>query len=507
MKVRITALPKASSGSQVNKNLPQNTWYTDQVSGKGDISIGKTLQPVDTSQANVEAEKGEVAVADMNFDGIPEHFVVGGQRHYAGGTPLNLPGDSFIFSDTQKMKIKDPLILARFGASSGSYTPADLAKKYDLNKYRAVLYDKDADKIQVDTAEKMMQNYNLKLGELALVQESKKGFPQGIPTIAFPYLEATGIDPQSFLPSVQPSQDMQVAKYGGMLKAQGGGKIGEDNKGNFNIFQAGEDLWNKFKSSHQEDEKDTPWVDVSDYTIKNGIKYKNYGEDFTSESLEPSGKPVPDSKGNLYIDPETNEYIDGRMVESREFLFGEEDRDNMDYLSKMWDNSRNMLNKNITGNYEGLGTTIMPNNPSGAAAINYMTNPLNLIPMTGATKLGISAASLAGTLGVGVGKFLVKGVPKILKVVTKPAIQLGKWAAKNPDAATNLASPFLGAGISAIIASGNESPLPNNQGQTLKKHTTLPESHIIPTPVDTPAVKTVEPGKRFIMINGKKKYY
>lgn len=202
MKVRIKSLPKSENGSQVNNKFQgkEINWPGFSDSSSDGPKLKNTLAPVSRAKANVEAEKGEVAIADMNFDGIPEHFVVGGQRHHSGGTPLNLPPDSFIFSDTQKMKIKDKEILARFGLSKGSYTPAEIAKKYNINKYRAVLYDKDADKIQHESAEKMIQNYNQKLGELALIQESKKGFPQGIPTIAMPYLETHGIDPQQFLP-------------------------------------------------------------------------------------------------------------------------------------------------------------------------------------------------------------------------------------------------------------------------------------------------------------------
>ncbi len=226
MKVRIKSLPKSANGSQVNNKFQgkEINWPGFSNEGSDNITLKRTLAPVPRDKANVEAEKGEVAIADMNFDGIPEHFVVGGQRHSSGGTPLSLPADSFIFSDTQKMKIKDRDILDRFNMGKGSFTPADIAKKFNLNKYRQMLYDKDADKIQTDTAEMMIQNYNLKLGELALVQESKKGFPQSIPTIAMPYLETQGIDPSQLLPQQQQDEvpAQSYAKYGGIPKAQDG---------------------------------------------------------------------------------------------------------------------------------------------------------------------------------------------------------------------------------------------------------------------------------------------
>ena len=117
-----------------------------------------------------------------------------GPRHTNGGVPLNLPDDTFIFSDTKAMKITDPKILTMFGkkAKKGGYTPADLAKPFDINKYKGILMDPDTDRKERETAELMIKNYIMKLGALALAQESKKGFPQGIPEMAKPYMEANG---------------------------------------------------------------------------------------------------------------------------------------------------------------------------------------------------------------------------------------------------------------------------------------------------------------------------
>lgn len=168
-----------------------------------DVSVQKTLQPVPRDQANLEAEKGETVFGDINGDSIPEHFKVGGNKHYAGGTPLNLPPNSFIFSDDKDLKVKGETMLKEFGKSPGKhnkgYTPADIAKKYDINDYRKILQDPDSDDLQKKTAEMMIANYNLKLGKLALVQESKKGFPDGIPQVAIPYITETGINPDVFV--------------------------------------------------------------------------------------------------------------------------------------------------------------------------------------------------------------------------------------------------------------------------------------------------------------------
>jgi hypothetical protein len=247
IKVRIKVLPKAKSGLDVRMkaglgyNANQLNWpvMAGEFSAP-DVKVNSTLRAVPREEANLEAEKGETAVTDLNGDGIPEHYKIGGKRHYDGGTPLYLPDNSFIFSRDRKMKIKDPEILKQFGmaASKAGYTPADVAKKYDINKFRQILGDKDTDDLQRKSAEAMIASYNMKLGKLALVQEAIKGFPQGIPAIAMPYIQASGIDPASFIKAepqegeeetvpqdmteAQPEQEGEesVARYGANVVSQ-----------------------------------------------------------------------------------------------------------------------------------------------------------------------------------------------------------------------------------------------------------------------------------------------
>lgn len=211
-KVKIKNLPQAYKGGSMSSLYKQiaPSYMTDSLSetpAKGK----KTLGPVPREEANLEAEKGETAFIP-DVDGLPAHYRIGGQRHYAGGTPLNLPDDSFIFSDTSSMKIKDQKILDEFNMSKkkGGYTPAQIAEKYDINKYREVLADPTSDRLAKETAEKMVASYNVKLAKLALIQESKKGFPDGIPTVALPYLALNAIQPQDVLPlkEAQPNRQM-----------------------------------------------------------------------------------------------------------------------------------------------------------------------------------------------------------------------------------------------------------------------------------------------------------
>lgn len=202
-KVKITGLPKSAKGGTAPTSLYKQiapSYMADSLSTK-ELRKKTTLGPVPEDQATLEAEEGEYA-AVPDVDGLPALYKIGGKRHSQGGTPLNLPENSFIYSDTSAMKIKDPKILEEFGmpVKKGGYTPADVAKKYDLNKYREILSDKTTDKLARETAEKMIANYNVKLAKLALYQESKKGFPDGIPTVALPYLAMNAVQPQDVLP-------------------------------------------------------------------------------------------------------------------------------------------------------------------------------------------------------------------------------------------------------------------------------------------------------------------
>lgn len=228
-RVRITRLPQAASGLDVKLQglkaglgFNANTMPWPVMAGKfskPDVEVNSTLKPVPRDEANLEAEKGETALLP-GAGGVPDTFKISGKRHSEGGTPLNLPGDSFIYSDTKDMRIKDPTILKQFMMSKTS-TPADISKKYDIGKFKKVLLDPDSDDIQKQTAEAMIKNYNLKLAKLALYQESMKGFPQGLPVVAMPYIVENNIDTSHLMTGEgQPDQDgdNSVAQFGGVMK-------------------------------------------------------------------------------------------------------------------------------------------------------------------------------------------------------------------------------------------------------------------------------------------------
>jgi len=210
-RVRIKKLPQARTGYQVQGSLANDVPafggadYNAYI-GKPNLRQSKYITAVPRDEANLEAEGGETVYGDINGDGFPEHKIIKGPRHSEGGVPLSLPDDTFIFSDTKSMKINDPNVLQMFGKmpkkgkGQQGFTPADLAKQYDIDKYRKILQDPDSDHIAKKTAELMIRNYNMKLGALALAQEAKKGFPQGIPVVAKPYMEAMGLTEDKLLP-------------------------------------------------------------------------------------------------------------------------------------------------------------------------------------------------------------------------------------------------------------------------------------------------------------------
>ena len=223
-KVRVTSPPKAKTGYQVDGSLANDISSFGganlKLSSKDAVQT-KTITKVPREEANLEAEGGETV---LTFDpsGYPLFYEIKGPRHTNNGVPLNLPDDSFIYSDTKSMMIKDPGILKMFNKpiKKGGYTPADLSKQFlTLNKYRGILQDSTSDKIAVQTAQLMIKKAVSKLGALALAQESKKGFPQGIPVVAKAYMEENNITEADILPDAQkeesaPQQGMQQGMQG-----------------------------------------------------------------------------------------------------------------------------------------------------------------------------------------------------------------------------------------------------------------------------------------------------
>jgi len=228
MKIKVKRVRGGSMGDQRDYGLVTGSiWnYEDKPTTN---QVSDRVGPVDRDEATIEAERGETVVGDINNDGMLEHFIVGGKRHFQGGTPLNVPDGSFVFSDTRALNIKNKDVLKNiFGVTaSKGMTPAKVAKKFDLNQYNDLLLDPEADAISKRTAQMMLDNNLRKLGQLALVQEGMKGFPDGIPDIALPLF---GTDQASS----QPSQ--QMMRRGGLVKAQAGKQTKAKEKSYFDFI-------------------------------------------------------------------------------------------------------------------------------------------------------------------------------------------------------------------------------------------------------------------------------
>lgn len=148
----------------------------------------KPLSKDNLNKANAEIEVGEYV---FNPESLSLHKALG-KRHSKGGTPVNIPDNSFIFSDFKDLAFnkndKERFEFKMGGLKNKFNTPAKiLEKQLDVkhhNKMINIINSKMQDDIAKTSAD-LMLNKNLNtLGKIAYVQEGKKGFPQGIPSFS-----------------------------------------------------------------------------------------------------------------------------------------------------------------------------------------------------------------------------------------------------------------------------------------------------------------------------------
>lgn len=281
-KVLITKapLPKAISGLYTKQKLTNNAFQFPISFKEGmepNLEVHKNIGPVDRDQANIEAEKGETILTPMGDDAwtksLPKTYVIGGKKHSKGGTPLNVPEGSFIFSDHLKERNQKIHEMLGKAARKSGYTYAELSKPFMLNEDIRVLLDPDSDKITRETAQMNIQNKVDKLGLISILQEASKGFIDDmgeidIPSVGVPYLEKAGIDIEQAIepflqairqPAQQPEQQgmspdmmpqqgeapmppMPTGRNGGLVKMKAGGAVKKyQNAGTVNAgLRAGE---------------------------------------------------------------------------------------------------------------------------------------------------------------------------------------------------------------------------------------------------------------------------
>jgi hypothetical protein len=185
MKIRIISGPSRMEYGGQAKNgygldLGSGHIY-DQMNEDPRASISNTMSEIENPNEPyvLETEGGEEV---LRPDGTKFRLV--GNSHANGGiknTASQVPNGSFIYS--KKLKETDPEILAKFGKTykRGGVSYSDISKQYDLNKFKSILDNPNVDPLAKATAQMMTDNYKKKLGQLALAQEAKKGFKDGIP--------------------------------------------------------------------------------------------------------------------------------------------------------------------------------------------------------------------------------------------------------------------------------------------------------------------------------------
>jgi len=416
-------LPVAAFGSQgpvSNQNTGNLIYpiYKPNMMATPPLEDRTTLGPVNREDSNLEAEKGETAYIP-DIQGLAAHFTIGGKRHSQGGTPLSLPDDSFIFSDTSKMKIRDPKMKAMFGKTTGkAITPADIAKQYDINEFRKTLADPTiTDPIQIKTAEQMIANYNLKLGKLALTQEASKGFPQGIPAVALPYLAHVAVDPSQVLPlkapnQGQPQQPQQPPTQGryGMFMENGGQPA-------------------PFPYSFHGGEQD--WANGGNALMQDG----GQGDDRNATHSYDTGYWNRAASSNIFRRPWSGYTPDPRMTEAYNKLWPSNSNGVGDYFSNLLSIPQKEVNNLMTGYYERPGETIQRYHPSigsgTKALLDVVLDPLVFpeIPYAGAKALAagtgavgagvMTAAEFAGKYGKAGLDWAASKAPWLLKQVSK----------------------------------------------------------------------------------------
>ena len=187
MKIRIISGPdKMEYGGQTKNgyslDLGQGKFY-EQMYGNPINNMSSSMSEIENPNEPyvLETEGGEEV---LRPDGTKFRLV--GDSHANGGiknTASQIPSGSYIYS--KKLKESNPEILSKFNKTykRGGVSYSNISSQYDLNKFKSILDDPNADPLSKSTAQMMSDNYKKKLGQLALVQEAKKGFKEGIPQV------------------------------------------------------------------------------------------------------------------------------------------------------------------------------------------------------------------------------------------------------------------------------------------------------------------------------------
>ena len=299
-KVRIKTSPEGgtykSTGQQEGYGLVRNLRGM-QVSPES-VAVNDKMGAIPRDQANIEVEGGESVIGDVNKDGTMELMHFQGKRHTEGGVPVNIPEGSFIYSDTKSLTIKDPEVIEKIfnlPPRKQGYTPAEISRKYDINAYVEILKDENSDPLAKRSAAEMLKKNKQKLGLLAFIQESMKGFPDGIPAIAEEVLSTMGIDPnqmaQQFAPQ-QPQQGMGMQQGAMPPMGEQGIPMSEDEDAMAGMMPEGpavapEDIANQMQGKFGGAMPKFPEGGESFFDMLNRITYGNSYTDYAPRACKP----------------------------------------------------------------------------------------------------------------------------------------------------------------------------------------------------------------------------
>ena len=176
-------------------------------------------------RSNVEIEGGEV-VLQPDLSAL---FKAKGKRHAQGGMDVLLKPDSFVFSDYKELEI-DEDEAEDFELKEGGTPAKTLKKNVDIKHYNTLIQNIDnpyKDDLAKKSSARMLEKYIKMLGNIAYLQENKKGFPQGLPdfSIGTAPMENEELEDQM-------DENKQYMKAGGITKnpykAQKGVTITDD---------------------------------------------------------------------------------------------------------------------------------------------------------------------------------------------------------------------------------------------------------------------------------------
>lgn len=174
-------------------NEKQNSVFGNTGSTKGDNPSINADPKINTTikenpyRSNVEIEGREVVLQPD----LTALFKAVGKRHSQGGMDVLLKPDAFIFSDFKDLALSpqehDKFELKK-GGKAATDTPAEVLKRnIDMKHYNGLvnnLKDVNKDDLAKKSSARMLDKYISTLGNIAFIQEQKKGFPQGLPTFS-----------------------------------------------------------------------------------------------------------------------------------------------------------------------------------------------------------------------------------------------------------------------------------------------------------------------------------